>query len=79
MTQNRRRRAGGWVGPSARLASEWRDVPSVVSSPVGLEGEGHVVSEVTYGQCPQSPKKQGLDMGCTFSPTTTHGDAQALQ
>lgn len=35
--------------------------------------------KVTRGQCPQSPKKQGLDMGCTSSPTTTHGDAQAFQ
>ena len=35
--------------------------------------------KVTRGQCPQSSKKQGLDMGCTFSPTTTHGDAQAFQ
>ena len=67
VTQNRRGRAVGWVGPSGRLASESSDVPSAVSS--------HVVSEVTCGQCPQSPKKQGLEVGCTFSPTTTYGDA----
>ena len=44
VTQNRRGRAGGWVGPSGRLASESSDVPSVVSSPVGLDGEGHTWS-----------------------------------
>ena len=44
MTQNRRGRAGGWVGPSGHLASEWSSVPSAVSSPVGLEGEGHTWS-----------------------------------
>lgn len=68
-TQNRRRRAGGWVGPSARLASEWRDVPSAVSSPVGLEGEGHMWSVRSHMvSAPKVPRSKAWTWAARSAP-----------